>query len=272
MSLYIHPENQELLWNIVNQNAYLTAMLSNRTPAQKQEWFKGIIESFYNMNRHRVLGKPDLAKLNKDTLAYMIQMVKAAMPSENSFMYDRNSRTVNSFLDSSPKATSIPTPPVIPDGRADIFNRQFQERQKEYESMLEKKAPAEVNFSEKVEDGVISNMDELIKKQLQERETEFRLYAPPPVLQGPTGTPVSPIASKEENIKFEVEPNKSDISELKTDVETLKELVKNLATTITTLSADINDLKGRFDFGGQAISRTTSGVLADPTPEPSASS
>ena len=53
MALYIHPENQELLWNIVNQNSFLTAMLSGKTPSQKQEWFKGIIETFYNMNRYK---------------------------------------------------------------------------------------------------------------------------------------------------------------------------------------------------------------------------
>ena len=40
MSLFIHPENQELLWNIVNQNPYLVSMLSTQSVEQKQKWFK----------------------------------------------------------------------------------------------------------------------------------------------------------------------------------------------------------------------------------------
>ena len=248
MSLYIHPENQELLWNIVNQNSFLTATLSTQTPSQKQVWFKGIIETFYNMNKHKTLDKSQLNKLNKDTLVYMIQMVRAAPPMESSFMFDRNSRTVNSFIDASPPKTNAPlitTPPVIPDNRAEMFNAQFQSRQREYESMLEKKAPTEVNFSEKIEDGIISNMDELIKRQLQEREEEFKLYAPPPISQGPTGTPISPVVSdKPNNVTMEFETDQPN-REIKDEIEGLKSQIKSLMDTVEKLAHEIGELKPR---------------------------
>jgi hypothetical protein len=250
MALYIHPENQELLWNIVDQNSFLTAMLSSQSPAQKQIWFKGIIETFYNMNKHKTLDKSQLNKLNKDTLAYMIQMVRAAPPLDSRFMLERNSRTVNSFIDKPPSnpitasanASAIATPPIVPDNRSELFNLQFQNRQREYETMLEKKAPAEVNFSEKIEDGVISNMDELIKRQLQEREEEFKLYAPPPISQGPTGTPISPLVpDKPNNVTMEFETDQP----IKDEIETLKSQIKSLMDTVEKLAHEIGELKPR---------------------------
>jgi len=254
MALYIHPENQELLWNIVDQNSFLTAMLSSQSPAQKQIWFKGIIETFYNMNKHKTLDKSQLNKLNKDTLAYMIQMVRAAPPLDSRFMLERNSRTVNSFIDKPPSnpitasanasanASAIATPPIIPDNRSELFNLQFQNRQREYETMLEKKAPAEVNFSEKIEDGVISNMDELIKRQLQEREEEFKLYSPPPISQGPTGTPISPVVpDKPNNVTMEFETDQP----IKDEMETLKSQIKSLMDTVEKLAHEISELKPR---------------------------
>jgi hypothetical protein len=111
--------------------------------------------------------------------------------------------------------------------------------------MLEKKAPAEVNFSEKIEDGVISNMDELIKRQLQEREEEFKLYSPPPISQGPTGTPISPVVpDKPNNVTMEFEtdqPNK----ELKDEMEALKSQIKSLMDTVEKLAHEIGELKPR---------------------------
>jgi hypothetical protein len=276
MCLYVHPENQELLWNIVNQNQFLTAMLSNQTAVQKEKWFRSIIEHFYNMNKHRTLDKTQLNQLNKDTLSYMIQVVRAAPPTDNHFIYERNNNTISSFVDSSKEPANIPTPPLVPDTRADLFNRQFLDRQREYETMLEKKAPAEVNFSEKIEDGVISNMDELIKKQLQEREAEFKLYAPPPVInQNTTGNVVNPVNSAvvssspekspielvKPNITFQIEQpsNNSD------EITVLKNELAEMKLTIEKMKIELKSLVDRFDFGGNEapLSRTQSGIIQD---------
>jgi hypothetical protein len=274
MSLFIHQENQELLWNIVNQNPYLVSMLSTQSVEQKQKWFKSIIEYFYNLNAHRNLDKIQLNQLNKDTLSYMIQNIRVAPPIDNNYMYERNNRTVNTFIDNNKKPIEQPnisTPPVIPDNRSEIFNRQFQERQREYENMLEKKAPKEVNFSEKLEDGVISNMDELIKRQLLEREAEYKLYSPPPIINNVSNTHLEQVIPKQNNIEYEINENKKqqqdnqvlqensiennvikhfneNFNEHKKEIDSLKNMFTDLIKTVKIMSNDIVELKSKFDF------------------------
>ena len=74
MSLYIHPENQRVLWTTINKvNGF----------SEKDEWFKQVIAHFYHQNSHRVLSREDLLKLNKETIEYMIQQLKPPVLSEN---------------------------------------------------------------------------------------------------------------------------------------------------------------------------------------------
>jgi hypothetical protein len=78
MSLYIHPENQRVLWTTINKaNGF-----SEKHDAD--QWFKQVIARFYHQNSHRVLGKDDLLKLNRETIEHMIQQLKPSpitMPS-----------------------------------------------------------------------------------------------------------------------------------------------------------------------------------------------
>jgi hypothetical protein len=165
-------------------------MLSYQTTEQKQTWFKNIIQTFYQQNVHKTLDKAQLNQLNKDTLSYMVNIVKGAPPqngSESAYLQQRNQRTVDTFQ---PK---IETPEIIPDNRANVFNQQFTARQKEYETMLDKKPPLQPDFKEPVSDGAISNMDELIKRHLEERDAQLKQYAPkPPVpVSGPGPVPLT---------------------------------------------------------------------------------
>ena len=75
MSLFIHPENQRVLWTTINKaNGF-------QEKRDADQWFKQVIAHFYSHNSHRVLGRDDLLKLNKETIEYMIQQLRTAMPS-----------------------------------------------------------------------------------------------------------------------------------------------------------------------------------------------
>ena len=70
MSLYIHPENQRVLWTTINKaNGF-------QEKHDADQWFKQVIAHFYHQNSNRVLGRDDLLKLNKETIEYMIQQLK----------------------------------------------------------------------------------------------------------------------------------------------------------------------------------------------------
>ena len=71
MSLYVHPENQRVLWNTINKAANFVNI------PDSDQWFKQVIAHFYHHNMHRNLSQTELLKLNKDTIEYMIQQLKA---------------------------------------------------------------------------------------------------------------------------------------------------------------------------------------------------
>jgi hypothetical protein len=219
MAAYIHPDNQQLLWNIVNSNSILAETFSNYTPVQKDEWFKSIIELFYKKIGETPLTKPQLHQLNKDTLAYMIQLSH-----RNHYMNNQVDPVAPSPRVQPPQ---YPDPALIQSSREELFTQQFQKRETEFKSMLEVKPPVEIDFREKIEDSAIQNMDELIQKHKQERAKELEQYKPP--------LPNNEI--RQENISATIEENdtantiavlKEDYEQMKREVFSLKDELKEI--------------------------------------------
>lgn len=162
MSLYIHPENQTLLWNTLHKNPKFQHLTINR-----QEWFSGIIKAFYEKIQYLPpLTTQDLMQINRQTISYMMEEI-------NALMNDR------------PKFTE--SKKVVSD---------FTTRQQEYESALKPKLPPIADFSEKISDDVIQNMDELIQQQIRQRDYDIekakeRLPPPPPSI----ATSIQPLIS-----------------------------------------------------------------------------
>ena len=145
MSLYIEEKNQTLLWNLMNKNPLLSTIFPNIS--QKTEWFKTILSKIYSTLPPTISNEILLNK-NKETLAIMLNDLKSRM--NQSPIYTRNQKEPISI------------------------NNQFEERQKEYESMMKKPTVEEISFKEESTDGVIKNMEELIQKQLREREQDLQ--------------------------------------------------------------------------------------------------
>ena len=57
--------------------------------------------------------------------------------------------------------------------KQDSYNSEFENRQKEYNSLFERLVPKEIDFSEKLNDEAITNMNELIERAKREREQEM---------------------------------------------------------------------------------------------------
>ena len=144
MSTYIHPNNQTLLWNLLHKNP----LISQISPSSKNNWFKNIISQIYSTLPPTISNEVLLNK-NKETLVFMINDLKKRIKEPiNEPIYSRNE-----------KDTSI--------------TNEYEERQKEYERMMKKPVVEEISFKEDSNDGVIKNMDELIQKQLREREHDL---------------------------------------------------------------------------------------------------
>ena len=143
MSKYILYENQTLLWKTLQSLPIFHQTISEEN---KTQWFKSIIEHFYQQYQNMELTPKDLRELNKATIAYCIQTLKSSSSS------------------STPLSSLSPDAKTSPD-------ESFFNRQKEYEQMATREIPKAPDFSEPIDDKAIENIGELIKKHQLERDS-----------------------------------------------------------------------------------------------------
>tara|TARA_B100001093_G_scaffold76612_3_gene67497 strand:- start:20417 stop:21307 length:891 start_codon:yes stop_codon:yes gene_type:complete len=191
MSLYITKDNQDLLWNVIHKNASMKKKLETLQVEQKIKWFQQIIEKFYRENETKVIDKQALVLMNKQTISHMIKDLR-----------ENNNYNIIKTEDSETSSETnnlqeIETPPVVKDNKQQIYLSEFEKRQQEYNSMMNKKIPETIDFSENTEsDQVITNMEELIKEQVAARQLDM------------------------ENIQMSVHPKESEVEILKIEENT----------------------------------------------------
>jgi hypothetical protein len=342
MALYVHPDNQQLLWGIINTNPYMNTIFEKYHPTQKAEWFKSVIETFYKQNQNQELSTVDLHQLNKDTLAYMIQLTQQIPPLSNTHLESNTHSPIyqdrqyppnlpptdpipqqNMYQQPSQQSSSIhqqnmyqPSQQPMHQHQTAPFQQQnmyqqpsqqpmhqqppsqfgmpptsFSRQQQnpypqpmvkkeptpmEYKSIFEVKKPEPIDFSEKIEDGVITNMDELIQKHLREREQELNLVSPPKLQQNVVDQvdANNMVVDKRENIISVIEPivetkneeplagvgatmvvgmesiepkEVNDATLEKKEMDVLKEEILVLKNLIHYLKEDLQKIKDKFE-------------------------
>jgi hypothetical protein len=253
MSSFVHPENQRIIWNIVNKNIYVNDFFQINTHVSKEQWFRSIIEKFYMQNESRHLSIDELNILNKDVLTFMVKSIHSIPPQ-------------NKPPDTPPVIASTPapitnyqiqTPPYAPNNIGEQTNREFEQKKQEYEGMYAKQRPEDVDFREKDNDTIIENMDELINTHISEREKQLKELHPPivtnvnPAIQMPTVTNVNPATQmptgeNTDKITFSIQENKeiqtSDSgvdTQIKMELLELTEKVKQLQEDYSLLKTEL---------------------------------
>ena len=256
MSALIHPENQKIIWNIINSNIYVNDFFQTHTNVSKDKWFRSIIEKFYMQNEGRNLSIDELNNLNKDVLTFMVKSIHSIPPQQSQPPPQQPqpqppSPSAYDNLNQNVYSPQIQTPPYIPNNIAEQNNRQFEEKKQEYEQMYAKPVPPEVDFREKEKDTIIENMDELINKHLSEREEQLKELRPTLVNEVNEVKPVVSMPKKDEsktdvsnNITFQVNepsPELSDETPLKIQIIELKETMKKLQESYDELKDNFTD-------------------------------
>ena len=263
MSALVHPENQKIIWNIVNNNIYVNEFFQTHSNVSKEQWFRSIIEKFYMQNEGRNLSVHELNLLNKDVLTFMVKSIHSIPmqpeapqhpPPSNTFDQRPPSNTfdqrslANTFDQRPPSnyPSQIQTPPYVPNTIGEETNKQFEEKKHEYEQMNAKPIPEEVDFKEKDKDTIIENMDELINVHIQEREKQLKELAPPlltnvePAVAMPLSTNVEPAVAMpnnqiSNNITGNVQdglPTSKNNKEIQTNEETGYDELRNEIATL----------------------------------------
>jgi hypothetical protein len=181
MSLYIHEENQKLIWDSMNKIPQF-----QQFEGERENWFRSIIEQFYEHNKFKLLSVQELQQLNRDTVLYMIKDLKelqkrdSFQPSHSPFM---SFSEPTSISQSSPQVIKFPsgnlegkavTRDYMMEQKQEELNKQFSTRQQEYGEMLKYGPTSEVDFrATGGDDKPIENMEELMQQHLKQREYEL---------------------------------------------------------------------------------------------------
>jgi len=231
MSLFVTPQNQKLMWDIIQTNPLVNSYFSVQRGTTKEEWFRSIIERFYIQYKDVPLTNPQLHELNKTAISFMIQSI-----------YQMNGNTVQG--QSSPtqqrpqhsppqqqqqqQQQQIQTPPIIENTREQIYKSEFERKKEEYDSMVRKEVPKPIQFQESTDDTPISDMDALIKQHMDDREKSIQSLQP----QLNPQLVVSPESQQETNKKIDrltnlVETLQQEIVLLKTQMKQFGEPQSN---------------------------------------------
>ena len=248
MSLYVVPENQELLWNVISKNVYIQEFFAPYNPEKKHEWFKTIIRSMYEKYKTQKLSVADLNTVNKETISYMIQNVRTQINQPVAKTTPPSYQPMNSHM--------ISTPPVVPDTRQDIYAKEFEQRQQEYANLNKKHIPADVDFTEKADDGVLQNMDELVKQQMEQRAYEMSMIPSPvpPKLQIDASSNIEiSIEEVDKNPnkkgvtwKNDTEPSDAKIEKMSQQISDLHKIVETLQQTMKELKQNHMELEMKY--------------------------
>lgn len=174
MALFIQPENQNILWEMVNKlplcNTVFPISGNGSQLKEKEQWFREIIqECYYSLPQN--ISRNDLYKINRDVLSRMMNNLVSLSSKNTANIIEGGNNRLDNRLDK----------------RGEI-NKQT-EFVSQYNSMFEIQKPKPIDFSEKLDDDVITNMSELIEKQRKMRELEIQEFS----------TVIKPVDSLENN-------------------------------------------------------------------------
>lgn len=246
---YIRVENQTLLWKTIQRSPQF---LHNTVHIHREQWFSNVIKYFYEQIKTPKLSIAELKEWNQKTIAYMIADLKHIetiyASSPNNSITPTVAPTSGILVNNSPLYET-------PQSRMSMYTNQFNARQQEYTNMVKPPAPPIANFSEKVEEEVITNMDELLQQQLKQREYDVaQVRPPPPVMAQETLSPnsSSPISTRtpesvstitrQDDVLHAIQELTKQLADLREEVRIIKERVPvSTSSGVLAISQDIEE-------------------------------
>ena len=249
MSLFVQYDNQTILWEAIQRHPYVNMI----PPAQRGSWFKHHIQSMYEHAPSSWFASPmtteTLNRVNQQAMQHMVNdlkmMVGATTTTTNQPPPRRETSAFDLHLGEGPSR-----PPADRQrggggggGGEEFKNKtiydQFLQKQQDIESMLQQNnTVTPIDFTISEVDAPITNIDELIQRQLRDRELDVMtppihhyigtgpgpgpsvLVPPPPSVDDLrtsfVGSPASPsIVPKQLEIHSDINVLELDVQEIK---------------------------------------------------------
>ena len=253
MSLFILPENQKVIWDIINK-APQFAEFGKNTNESKEDWFRETIKQIYDKHKDKSMNVQELRQLNKDTISMMINSlkIKTNINVNNNInttpildLPKLNELSPNEYMNEDKTSTRN----YMLEQKHDLLNSQFASKQQEFDGLMLRKPVNEINFSEQdCTDQPIDNMDELLQKHISERE--YDVNSPPKsnitgididnksIFQNDDQTNVS------KNVKWAPNlDNTNNNSNTYISMEVFQNFVRNTNNELQNLRNEINEMK-----------------------------
>ena len=176
--MFLHAENQQLLWQTLQKSPYLVEF-TQKFAGYREAWFRNVSEQFYlqwiSSNSSRVpTNARELLEINKQALQFMVTDLKRMLG------YGQNSGPTTNV--SNANIPIIPTYNVAEERqqREDKWSTDFNKFQSEYNRLLERPALPMRGLTSESGDEKIKNMDELLQQHEKMRDMDLSIYSPPP--------------------------------------------------------------------------------------------
>ena len=251
MTLFIHQENQKILWSAINQS-----ILFQNLGDSRESWFRNAVEQFYKKISGISINQELLQKINKDFIQDMLKVLKTnqpiaqqiaqpvQLPAPTQFYQSNHSQPINSYYNPNPsyydphpsrytqpsqlqqqqqqqhqssniqyslEPTNTVSRDYLSDQKQSEITKQFTDRLDQYNNMIAKNIPV-ANFKEGQLDEPITNMDALIKQHMIDRDQVLQ-YATTSNQINNTRTNSPPILKIQETLDKPIE----NIIEFRTD-------------------------------------------------------
>ena len=217
---YIDVNNQTMLWKLIQRSPQFA---NNTVKINREQWFGSIIKYFYEQITVSKFSIEELKILNQKTIAYMLSDLKRIEQSQLDASASAKSTTHgNKMLPVNPEPPIHDIRPRV--ASLSTYNEQFNARQQEYTNMIKPTAQPIPNFGEKVEDDVITNMEELLEQQKKQREYDTARTMPSvpsnSYVASPEKNPPIPTHVSNSN-DFVIQNLLSQIESMKKDIQVL---------------------------------------------------
>lgn len=244
MASFVDADNQELLWKMFHRLPNIDRI----DYETKANIFKGAIETVYNQLSPNMsfLSKSDLQEVNKQTMTILINNTRARTTPE----IPVSPTQVNSFQ---PQSSSLSNVQMYETAQ-EKTQRIFEEKQQQYQSMNAKPnlpKPSEL-FEEKLSDdndGVITNMDELLAQYERQRQQDV------PVIESVVDVSENKYNTIGETSSLKKSPKEDHLSSSNipfgNSLEELHEKIKQLTSRIEILELSSKEFKETLEKKSQ---------------------
>jgi len=260
MSQFIQPQNQTILWQTLQKHPLIPAIFpesDSTSHLRKESWFKSIISSQYLKYQNSYLTREQVVQINKDTLQILINDLKMSQIQTHKItqIHEEQINTQINMTESRESRESILQ------NKTNEFQRELDNKRKDYEQLYQKPTPPVVKF-ESTNDEVIQNMDELVQRQLRERENDIHILN-----QKYMNNPLK-IESESPNIQadiLEIQPPTKKVSWDMTDAieSKIEELTNKYTRLLDFLESRIPDFQKEFSQFS-TVSESSSGSIQSP--------